>query len=163
MELNKIVFSDGATYSSVAAPYELDAPIFSRVLWLAGERRDTLRITVAAAYADIAAAFVPGAVWAIRQYDITPEGVELETYTDYDKSDYTVCGDIVDHRDGRVTVYMGKPTETELLREALNESMLQLHSANLLDESKLSAAIERGWVKEPEQIIIIDKPIKREV
>ena len=32
-------------------------------------------------------------------------------------SDYCVAGDVVDTRDGNVTVYMGRKTEVEKLRE----------------------------------------------
>ena len=46
-------------------------------------------------------------------------GEELETYTDFDWSEYSVAKDIVDHRDGRVTVYMAKPNEQEQVAEAL--------------------------------------------
>lgn len=41
----------------------------------------------------------------------------------YDNSDYTVAGDIIVHRDGTVSVKMGKITDAEALaelREALN-------------------------------------------
>lgn len=33
--------------------------------------------------------------------------------TEYDNSDYVLSGDITDHRDGRVTIKMGKLTELE--------------------------------------------------
>ena len=41
---------------------------------------------------------------------------------EYDNSDYCILGDITVHRDGKVTVKMGKPTGEELyniLREAV--------------------------------------------
>lgn len=120
MEQNKIIFSDGTIFQTCEAPYEPEVPIFSRRSQLSGELRDTLRITVMSTYAEVADKFVPGAQWAIRQF----EGNEADTYTDFDKSDYTVCGDIVDHRDGRVTVYMGKPTESELLRDTVDTLIL---------------------------------------
>lgn len=126
MELNKIIFSDSTIFQSVAAPYEPDVPIFSRRSQLSGELRDTLRITVTATYAEVADKFKSGAEWAIRQYDIDENGAALDTYTDFDKSDYSVCGDIVDHRDGRVTVYMGKKTESEITQDALDELMLMM-------------------------------------
>lgn len=40
----------------------------------------------------------------------------------YDNSEYSIAGDIVDHRDGFVTIKMGKPTAEELL--ALLEEVL---------------------------------------
>lgn len=49
---------------------------------------------------------------------------EVETvYIDYDNSEYSVAGDIVDHRNGTVTVKMGTMTREELLNmlmEGLN-------------------------------------------
>ena len=42
----------------------------------------------------------------------------------YDLADYAKSGDIVDHRDGRITVYMGKPTEKELLEQAFDQMVL---------------------------------------
>ena len=37
---------------------------------------------------------------------------ELE---EYDNSEYSIAGDIIDHRNGKITVKMGKPTAEELL------------------------------------------------
>ena len=34
---------------------------------------------------------------------------------EYDYSDYSKAGDVIDHRDGTVTVKMGKPTDKEIL------------------------------------------------
>lgn len=124
--MNKIIFSGGIVFESTAYPIEAEPPIFSKRVNVSGEQRDTLRITVAATHAEVTAAFTPGAEWAIRQYDIDENGAALDTYTDFDKSDYSVCGDIVDHRDGRVTVYMGKKTESEITQDALDELMLMM-------------------------------------
>lgn len=40
--------------------------------------------------------------------------IEQETY---DNSEYNIAGDIIDHRNGKVTVKMGKPTAEEQLLE----------------------------------------------
>lgn len=42
-----------------------------------------------------------------------------EEVTEWDNSAYSVAGDVTDHRDGRVTVKMGKPTDLELAYEEL--------------------------------------------
>ena len=34
----------------------------------------------------------------------------------YDNSDYCIAGDIIDHRNGKITAKMGKPTAEELLK-----------------------------------------------
>ena len=35
----------------------------------------------------------------------------------YDNSEYNIAGDIIDHRNGKITVKMGKPTAEEMLAE----------------------------------------------
>ncbi|MBQ8570274.1 MAG: hypothetical protein IJ444_02050 [Kiritimatiellae bacterium] len=88
--------------------------------------RESKAIKVEMAYADVLAMFVNDIDWNIVQ--------DVETYRDvedeegnvistemvmeqevYDNSDYCIAGPIVDHRDGYVTVKMGKPTAAELL------------------------------------------------
>lgn len=117
--MNKIVFSDGKMFDTAAYPVELEPPIIAKKIAENGANQDYLRITLSATYADVLAYFVDNATYAIRQFDIGESGEELETYTDFDWSDYSDAGEIVDHRDGRVTVYMAKPNEQEQVAEAL--------------------------------------------
>ena len=117
--MNKIVFSDGKMFDTAAYPVELEPPIIAKKIAENGANQDYLRITLSATYADVLAYFVNNATYAIRQFDISETGEELETYTDFDWSEYSVAKDIVDHRDGRVTVYMAKPNEQEQVAEAL--------------------------------------------
>lgn len=117
--MNKIVFSDGKMFDTAAYPVELEPPIIAKKIAENGANQDYLRITLSATYADVLAYFVDNATYAIRQFDIGESGEELETYTDFDWSEYSVAKDIVDHRDGRVTVYMAKPNEQEQVAEAL--------------------------------------------
>ena len=76
-------------------------------------------------YADAVATFIDDVSWNIVQEsevqkrNHNEEGntsfetvIETETY---DNSEYCIAGDVVDHRDGTVTVKMGKPTAEELL------------------------------------------------
>lgn len=107
--MNQIVFKDGKTFTSVEYPIETEPCIFSKKILADGINRDFLRITVLASYADVNQYFVDNTEYSIRQFDLDSEGKELETYTDYDWSEYSVAGDIVDHRDGKITVYMSKP------------------------------------------------------
>lgn len=128
--MNQIVFKDGKTFTSVEYPIETEPCIFSKKILTDGINRDFLRITVLASYADVNQYFVDNTEYSIRQFDLDNEGKELETYTDYDWSEYSVAGDIVDHRDGKVTVYMSKPVVYEtavdnlitdtVIKEALN-------------------------------------------
>lgn len=117
--MNKIVFSDGKMFDTAAYPVELEPPIIAKKIAENGANQDYLRITLSTTYADVLAYFVDNATYAIRQFDIGESGEELETYTDFDWSEYSVAKDIVDHRDGRVTVYMAKPNEQEQVAEAL--------------------------------------------
>ena len=48
---------------------------------------------------------------------IAEDGTQTTETQTRDMSDYCVAGDIVDTRDGNVTVYMGRKTEVEKLRE----------------------------------------------
>ena len=66
--------------------------------------------------------FVNDAEWSIITennssiFDFNKELLKLNNTTkEYDNSDYCIAGDIIDHRDGTVSVKMGKPTAEELL------------------------------------------------
>ena len=121
--MNKIIFEDGTIFTSAAYPIETEPPIITKKILIDGINRDYLRITVEATYTEVFEKFINNAKYSIRQFDIDTDGKELETYTDYDWSEYSIAGDIVDHRDGRVTVYMRKPTQIELL-ETENAALL---------------------------------------
>lgn len=71
---------------------------------------------------DEAAALLPdNTPWSIVQRDMVdkldndgnPTGETEERVQEYDNSAYSLAGDITDHRDGTVSIKMGKPTETE--------------------------------------------------
>jgi hypothetical protein len=55
--------------------------------------------------------------------DFLPQTVPVETVESRDFSEYCIPGDIIDHRDGSVTVIMGKKTELELTQEALDQAI----------------------------------------
>ena len=86
----------------------------------AWDGRASKAITLTMDYATASALFVDGVAWSIVQtqevptYDENGEqnGTETQT-TEFDNSDYCLAGDITDHRDGTVTVKMGKLTELE--------------------------------------------------
>ena len=89
--------------------------------------RKSKSITLAMDYATAAATFVDDAAWSILYqgpdyYD--PEAQQMVTppVEEYDNSDYCMAGDVTDHRDGTVTVKMGKPTAEEL-NQILMEAM----------------------------------------
>lgn len=84
-----------------------------------GRSTQTLFLTMSH---DEAAALLPsGTPWSIVQRDTVdvldeqgkPTGETKEVVNEYDNSEYSLAGDITDHRDGTVSIKMGKPTETE--------------------------------------------------
>lgn len=96
--------------------------------------RASKAITIELSYAEALELFVDNTVWFIVQEDERQEAVEDEegnisyetitTLDRYDNSDYNLAGDIIDHRNGTITIKMGKPTAEELL--ALFEEGLSL-------------------------------------
>lgn len=79
-----------------------------------------IRLTMTATEA---AALLPdNTPWSIVQRDTVPKydeqgqptGETKEVVNEYDNSEYSLAGDITDHRDGTVSIKMGKPTESEL-------------------------------------------------
>ena len=68
------------------------------------------------------AAFVDGITYR-QQWEsavIAEDGTQTSETQTRDLSDYCVAGDVVDTRDGNVTVYMGRKTEVEKLREQVD-------------------------------------------
>ena len=68
--------------------------------------------------------------WSIVQRDMVdvldeqgqPTGETKEVVNEYDNSEYSLAGDITDHRNGTVSIKMGKPTETETLMAKLEDA-----------------------------------------
>ena len=93
-------------------------------LW---ENRESKSITLAMDYATAVATFADDVPWSILYqpsdyYDPETQQMVTPPVEEYDNSDYCILGDITVHRDGTVTVKMGKPTGEELyniLREAV--------------------------------------------
>lgn len=83
--------------------------------------RDTKTITLTMTHADAAALLPDNTPWSIVQRETVdvldeqgqPTGKTKEAVNEYDNSEYSLAGDITDHRDGTVSIKMGKPTETE--------------------------------------------------
>lgn len=84
--------------------------------------RDTKTITLTMSHDAVAALLPDNTPWSIVQRDMVdvldeqgqPTGETKEVVNEYDNSTYSLAGEIVDHRDGTVSVKMGKPTESEL-------------------------------------------------
>lgn len=133
--MNKIIFADGKLFQSVPYPHEIEPSIFDKKATVNNEYREVLRITVESTYEDMVAYFVDDNPFVIREHDLNPEtNEELETFTDYDKSDYRLAGEIIDHRNGTFTVYMAKYTQHELEVESLEMENAELLFSNLTGE-----------------------------
>ncbi len=105
-------------FDEAVYPIEVEPSVFEKMRTLQGAARETVRATVSASYSAVAAAFVNGAKWRIVETILNEDGTDA--VAEYDKSAYSVAGDIVDHRDGRITVYMAKPTENEIIRAEID-------------------------------------------
>lgn len=96
--------------------------------------RASKAITLEMGYAEAAALFVDGVEWSIVQKEEVPayqvdesgeyvldeNGAPIQTgtevqETEWDNSEYSIAGDLTDHRDGTITVKMGKETDIERL------------------------------------------------
>ena len=98
--------------------------------------RASKAITLNMTYEEALEAFTHDAQWKILQcHEETSETLNLETQeiistttlvvdNEHDNSEYSIAGDIIDHRDGTVTVKMGQPTAEELLNMIMEELSL---------------------------------------
>ena len=79
--------------------------------------RPTCTVTIKASAAEISAMLPNNAPWSlIEREDVLDElGAPTGQTVDHerDMSEYSLSGDITDHRDGTVSIKMGKPTEEE--------------------------------------------------
>ena len=81
--------------------------------------REWKSLSVVGTADEVKAAFVDGITYR-QQWEsaiIAEDGTQTTETQTRDLSDYCVAGDVVDTRDGNVTVYMGRKTEVEKLRE----------------------------------------------
>lgn len=117
-----------ATYIKVnntEYPAEINGNLKDRT-W--GER-DTKTITLTMTASEVAALLPDNTPWSIvlretvdkLDNDGNPTGETKEVVNEWDNSEYSIAGDITDHRDGTVSIKMGKPTEAETLRAQLAE------------------------------------------
>ena len=83
--------------------------------------RDTKTITLTMTTTEVAALLPDNTPWSIVMRetvdklgnDGNPTGETEEVVNEWDNSEYSLSGAITDHRDGTVSIKMGKPTETE--------------------------------------------------
>lgn len=90
------------------------------------DNRESKSITLKIDYTEAVMLFADGLEWSIVMqeeipaYDENDEMINIEIQeTEFDNSEYSLAGDITDHRDGTVTVKMGKLTDLEEAYELL--------------------------------------------
>lgn len=81
--------------------------------------RESKSVTLAMTYDEVRALLPDGTPWSIVQRTPAADGSGKETETEWDNSAFSLSGDITDHRDGTVTIKMGKPTDLEDAYEML--------------------------------------------
>lgn len=85
------------------------------------DMRETQTVHLTMPYAQAVALLPSGTPWSnvfretkdVLDADRNPTVETEEVVTEEDMSTYSLAGDITDHRDGTVSIKMGKPTETE--------------------------------------------------
>jgi hypothetical protein len=104
--------------------------------------RESKSIILEMDYATAIELFIDGLKWSIIQREEVLKfdeegnliGKENED-TEFDNCDYSIAGSITDHRNGTITVKMGKPTQVEVLETQI---------ANAVTEEELTKAYEEG-------------------
>lgn len=95
------------------------ATIVGRVGDNTWDGRESKSITLAMSHDKVAMLLPDGTPWSIVQRTPAPDGSGTENENEWDNSAYSLSGDITDHRDGTVTIKMGKPTDLEDAYEML--------------------------------------------
>ena len=88
--------------------------------------RSSKSITLTMSYNEAINLFATGCKWSIVQQNEVPvfdekgdpAGTEVQEI-EYNNDEYCIAGDITDHRDGTITVKMGKLTELEEVYEMM--------------------------------------------
>ena len=110
---------------------EYPAYISGRLIDRDWDGRASKSITLTMTHAQAAQLFTDGLGWSIVQRDTVPvydtdgnpTGETEEQVQEWDNADYCVAGPITDHRDGTLTVKMGKYTQLEEALRQIGEAL----------------------------------------
>lgn len=80
-----------------------------------GRQTKTFRLTMT--HDDALEVFGDGCAWSIVDESTDERGDPVEV--EFDNSDFSLAGDVTDHRDGTVSITMGKETDLEEILEIL--------------------------------------------
>lgn len=104
-------------------------------------RRDVISLTIEATYAEAAAEFTDGATFVVVDDSVTPE-------EEFEYTDHTMAGAITDHRDGTVTVKMGKANTAEQDAQdeaaAAKATITAIAGAPVTDVEMVRSVVEAG-------------------
>lgn len=124
--------------------------------------RPTCTVTIEGSAAEIAALLPSNAPWSlIEREDVLDElGAPTGQTVDHehDMSEYNLSGDITDHRDGTVSIKMGKPTESEkssyTVETLMGESITPQRAVELrpMIEQAAKSFTDAEAVKSPELV-----------
>ena len=103
--------------------------IYNEKKEMLGSLRSCLRIKLESTYEEVSELFQDGIQYTLISYvenadERDENGDPIVDIIQYDKSDFSLACDIVDHRDGTLDVYMGKLTTEE-------ELLIQLYSGGV--------------------------------
>lgn len=106
-----------------------------------GFRRDVISLTVEATYQEAAAAFTDGSTFTVIDDSVIPA-------EEFEYADHTMAGAITDHRDGTVTVKMGKSNtaEQDAQQEAAEAkaTITAIAGAPVTDVAMVRSVVEAG-------------------
>lgn len=80
------------------------------------DNRETKTIRLAMSYEEALALLPSSTPWSVVQRTSGETGEHVE---EWDNSEYSLAGDVTDHRDGTASIKMGKPTEAETATAAV--------------------------------------------
>lgn len=110
-------------------------------------RRDVISLTIESTYSDAAAEFTEGATFFVVDDSVTPA-------EEFEYTDHTMAGAITDHRDGTVTVKMGKANTAE--QDAQDEAaeakatITAIVGAPVTDAAMVRSVVEAGAATLPD-------------
>ena len=105
---------------------EIPAQVCGKQIDRDWDGRASKSITLTMTHAQAAQLFTDGLGWSIVQREKVPDGTDgggTETVQEWDNADYCVAGPITDHRDGTLTVKMGKYTQLEEALRQIGEAL----------------------------------------
>ena len=97
------------------------ASIDGRIVDAEWDNRESKSMTLEKTYTEVLALLPDNTPWGIVQKDTVQkeDGTTEEKVTEWDNSEFSMSGDITDHRNGTVTIKMGKSTDLEDAYEML--------------------------------------------